>query len=1256
MTIENIVKKLVSWKKITRNQKAIFLSTLFLFIFGLFFAVLPASAQTNTFVGNSFFDALLISMSRVMMVVAQTCLQLLMFVLTFIIQIAAYNNYLDSTAVNTGWILIRDLTNMVFVVALLAIAFGTILGIEHYEWKHMLFKLVSAAILVNFSRIICGILIDISQVVMMTFLNGIAATMGGNLIRTFSLEKIQSFRPGVSGALIDPATVFITAMAAVFISVTILVVMGIMLGMLVGRMIVLWVLIVLSPVAFVLGVLHQTEHYASEWWGEFGKNVITGPVLIFFIWLTLVTVGSGVMDQEMNNATTGVPKPETINVGIADVLSGGKLVNFAIAIGMLLVGLRVTQHLGGIGAEWTGKAVSIGKKAAMAVSGVALARDMAKSAGGAVRDYGQQSYKNLVSAPKALASMGLSKIKMTRDNIAQGFEKGGKKMIELKSLRDRKIISEKEYQARVKGDEVALGQVYNEKAFSQSREEGDKYRAQLEAENKLLKPADRLSKSQIALKVMQRQQEVIANVQREKEKALADSPKKGGVFQSTAAGRVAGSVLGSIFQSQSRATSRAENWAQAAESLKVRAGNEESTSATLGGQVKLKQGVLEHASVERGKAKSQQKKDEEAQALIATEDETFHELEEGARKAKAAGTVAQAYVSGHEALAQQKADQKAGVYRAKTKQEIEEGLARARDNSGVALEREKLISEPLMVRGNKIDYIDHTPESLKLAESHIDSLVSDEGEREKLKQKAEAMHMEASRKREEAIGVQRKEAVAAQETAAGAKAKEQLAKEGDYRLREQRITGFTAEMNQIQDKLTAERQNELLTSIRNLLESEVGLTRQQQIASFQAGNKMQEDRTGGIKEREALAARRELMASADSRRELRETEQQKAQNKQQEERLSGIGEREAGRAKRDLLATTGGQNEQAKIYRTRGQEELDKSLAEDPQIMMQAREKAAIYRRNGDPLRAEATLKSASAQVDKKYSELFSGLTYDDRMAQEKILLRRIAVESAPGGDRRRLETAQAMRAALTRLNTASDASSARDGRQAAASELGVTQIDDTNSFMVELQRLTGNRSNNINILKAAFEARFRGDRVQKQAALRGLFEAYKKAAERGDETALGFIKKDLVGASGSETLNFEWAADQTDANKYATTYGTFFAERAKGQVDTIAPMSGKTKQSASGEWVMNGQTTQGRKSIVAFHKGKDGREMSQKDMTPVYASWNSAEVNGANVAEYVQTMQEIKNAMPDDGWRKFEENVKDLKAKMAAFGGTWPP
>lgn len=318
--------------------------------------------------------------AEILLALAGFCIKLTFFVLKFIIEVAGYNGFIDSPAVIVGWVMIRDITNMLFVVVLLAIAFGTILGIDSYEYKHSLVKLIGAAILVNFSRVICGLIIDIAQVIMITFVNGIAATASGNLLNMFQVDQI--FKMSAGGSTTGtPAATFLAGVAALTFSVIMLVTMLAFLFMITARMVMLWILIALSPFAFVLKILHKTEHYAEQWWSQFGNNVISGPIIAFFLWLSFVTVGSGTIHDEIkqNNAldrglTLETVSPEEETVGITSITSWDKMANFILAVATLIAAAKVAGELGVAGAGMMSSAAEAGKRAAMVASGYSAAR------------------------------------------------------------------------------------------------------------------------------------------------------------------------------------------------------------------------------------------------------------------------------------------------------------------------------------------------------------------------------------------------------------------------------------------------------------------------------------------------------------------------------------------------------------------------------------------------------------------------------------------------------------------------------------------------------------------------------------------------------------------------------------------------------------------------------------------------------------------------------------------------------------------
>ncbi|MCX6781652.1 MAG: hypothetical protein NTW66_00805 [Candidatus Magasanikbacteria bacterium] len=353
-------------------------------------------------------DAIMGKIGELFLWLATKLLSLTVFILKFVIEIASYNNYINSGAVTLGWILVRDVTNMFFVIILMVIAFGTVLGIEQYEWKKLLVKFVMAAVLVNFSRVICGVIIDAAQVFMMTFISGVAAVAGGNLITALKLESILSFSKNTNAEAMKNMNVVVTALFAFIFAFATVVVMGAYLVVLIGRAITLWVLVILSPLAFVLSVIPKTQSYASQWWSEFSNHVIVGPVLAFFLWLAFAVAGGTNIHSEFSNPSNsaypmtdpsaeaaaivamGSSQAEDTGTNLNAVMEWDNMAGFIIAVALLLAGVKVSQKLGTAGAGVLGAAGGAVTGFAMAATGVTAAKWAAREGYGAVKKAGMK--------------------------------------------------------------------------------------------------------------------------------------------------------------------------------------------------------------------------------------------------------------------------------------------------------------------------------------------------------------------------------------------------------------------------------------------------------------------------------------------------------------------------------------------------------------------------------------------------------------------------------------------------------------------------------------------------------------------------------------------------------------------------------------------------------------------------------------------------------------------------------------------------
>jgi len=337
---------------------------------------------------------LISAVSWIMLTVAQICIALTIFFLRFFITLASYNNYIDVSVVKLGWAMVRDVANMFFVVALLIIAFATILGLEQYEWKKGLVKLVIMAIFINFSNLIAQLIIDAAHVFTITFLNAISATAGGNLINMFKLDTIVTMVSGKDlGVTPESAQTAIlgASVVATLFAILSAVALGSYVIVMAIRVVVLWALIILSPLAYVLYAVPKGEKYAQQWWSEFTKHVVVAPVMVFFLWLAFATLGSGqILNEIVGPGVVPLQVGEEVqSVSLSNVSSWENMANYLIALVFLMIGLKMTQESGAQGAGLVGGAVNFGKKVATIATGYAAGRWLvggaAKVAGGVAK-------------------------------------------------------------------------------------------------------------------------------------------------------------------------------------------------------------------------------------------------------------------------------------------------------------------------------------------------------------------------------------------------------------------------------------------------------------------------------------------------------------------------------------------------------------------------------------------------------------------------------------------------------------------------------------------------------------------------------------------------------------------------------------------------------------------------------------------------------------------------------------------------------
>lgn len=268
-------------------------------------------------------------------------------VIAMVIGFAQYSDFVNNEQVKAGWEVVRDICNMFFILILLFIAFAVILRMESYSIKKSLPKLLIMAVLINFSRTICGILIDFSQIVMLTFIGPI--TVGsGNFSNALNVDKFLSLVSDQESNVVTATDAAVFYVIAVIFMLVSTVVMTAILISFVIRIVMFWVYIVLSPLAFLLSSFPGGQKYAGQFWGDFTKYLLNGPVLAFFLWLSLYVLG------DLKTAQFGT----TFSDAPIKILEGESFAKFTMAIGMLVGGLTISSQIGGMGASWGSNTVS----------------------------------------------------------------------------------------------------------------------------------------------------------------------------------------------------------------------------------------------------------------------------------------------------------------------------------------------------------------------------------------------------------------------------------------------------------------------------------------------------------------------------------------------------------------------------------------------------------------------------------------------------------------------------------------------------------------------------------------------------------------------------------------------------------------------------------------------------------------------------------------------------------------------------------
>ncbi|GEM_PF-6862991 len=285
----------------------------------LFLIAVPTSAHAFGLddIGMAAFNLIV----TILAMVVQFLANIFTYIVDIFLGFARYNGFADALPVRLGWVIVRDICNMFFIVILLISAFSTIIPWDaSLRYNAVVPKLLLMAILINFSRTLIQVLIDLSQVVMLTFVNAFRAAGAGNFVAAFKIDKLLSMQDDLNdptaaataanASNIDELTkIFASFLLALILVVIANGVMIIMTAYVLARIIGLWIILIFSPAAFFMTALPsrlQVSSFASKYWSRLGGLLTGGPVVMFFIYLTFAIL------QDPGTAPAAAPAPPPV--------------------------------------------------------------------------------------------------------------------------------------------------------------------------------------------------------------------------------------------------------------------------------------------------------------------------------------------------------------------------------------------------------------------------------------------------------------------------------------------------------------------------------------------------------------------------------------------------------------------------------------------------------------------------------------------------------------------------------------------------------------------------------------------------------------------------------------------------------------------------------------------------------------------------------------------------------------------------------
>ena len=188
------------------------------------------------------------------------------------------------------WNSFRSVANVIFIILFLVVIWSHVTGagISSYSIQRILPRLIVNVILINASYYIGVIIVDISNVAgnsIKAVLDTIASQIGAapNLSTASSIIAMALAGIAVVGSAVAVSFFGMAALGAAIMPMMVAAIITLLtiIFILIARQVIIVALIIISPIAFALNVLPNTQKWFSKWWSALFVASMAYPIIGF---------------------------------------------------------------------------------------------------------------------------------------------------------------------------------------------------------------------------------------------------------------------------------------------------------------------------------------------------------------------------------------------------------------------------------------------------------------------------------------------------------------------------------------------------------------------------------------------------------------------------------------------------------------------------------------------------------------------------------------------------------------------------------------------------------------------------------------------------------------------------------------------------------------------------------------------------------------------------------------------------------------